>query len=228
MRNTLTPKRRSGIPRMDSPALAGFTRRTPEAARTGKPGWKNEGSTLSYLLRNAFYRTAFSLARRGAVKIIPVKEVSSFADGEVIYVPGSPRALHTPGHTPGSAAIAVEKRNALLAGDAMCTWNPYTGRVGPQIMPSALNMSSAQAIASLDCPACGHRRRIASGPRRPLHPRHPRSGPTSQSRRPPQPAEPRHRPPACTPRRVGPGRHAPAPTRMPAHPSAPATLPAYT
>ena len=32
----------------------------------------------------------------------------------------------------------------------MCTWNPYTGRVGPQIMPSALNMSSAQAMASLD------------------------------------------------------------------------------
>jgi hypothetical protein len=32
----------------------------------------------------------------------------------------------------------------------MCTWNPYTGRVGPQIMPSALHMSSAQAMASLD------------------------------------------------------------------------------
>ena len=44
----------------------------------------------------------------------------------------------------------MEKRGALLAGDAMCTWNPYTGRVGPQIMPSALNMSNAQALASLD------------------------------------------------------------------------------
>ncbi len=121
-----------------------------EAARTRKPGWKNEGSTFSYVLRSAFYRTAFSLALRGAVKMIPVKEVSSFADGEVIDVPGSPRALHTPGHTPGSAAMAVEKRNTLLTGDAMCTWNPYTGRVGPQIMPSALNMNSAQAMASLD------------------------------------------------------------------------------
>jgi glyoxylase-like metal-dependent hydrolase (beta-lactamase superfamily II) len=121
-----------------------------EAARTGKPGWKNEGSTFSYLLRSEFYRTAFSLARRGAVKMIPVKEVSSFADGSVIDVPGSPRALHTPGHTPGSAAIAVEKRSALLAGDALCSWNPYTGRAGPQIIPSALNTSSAQALASLD------------------------------------------------------------------------------
>jgi glyoxylase-like metal-dependent hydrolase (beta-lactamase superfamily II) len=121
-----------------------------EAAGTGKPSWKNEGRNSSYLLRGEFWRTAFSLVRRGAAKMIPVKEVSSFADGEVIDVPGSPRAVHTPGHTPGSAAVAVEKRGALLTGDALCTWNAYTGRVGPQIMPSALNVNNAQALASLD------------------------------------------------------------------------------
>jgi glyoxylase-like metal-dependent hydrolase (beta-lactamase superfamily II) len=121
-----------------------------EALRSGKSGWKNEGSNFSYLRHGEFWRTALSLGRRGAMKIIPVKEVSSFADGEVIDVPGSPRAVHTPGHTPGSAAIAVEKRNALMTGDAICTWNAYTGRIGPQIMPSALNMSNAQALASLD------------------------------------------------------------------------------
>jgi glyoxylase-like metal-dependent hydrolase (beta-lactamase superfamily II) len=121
-----------------------------DAVRTGKPSWKNEGSTFAYLLRAEFWRTAFSLGRRGALKIIPVKEVSAFGDGEVIDVPGSPRAVHTPGHTPGSAAIAVEGRRVLMTGDAMCTWNAYTGRVGPQIMPSALNMDCTQALASLD------------------------------------------------------------------------------
>jgi glyoxylase-like metal-dependent hydrolase (beta-lactamase superfamily II) len=121
-----------------------------EAARTGKIGWKNEGHTFSYLLRTEFWRTAMSLSRRGGIKLIPVKEVSSFADGELIDVPGSPRAIHTPGHTPGSAAIYVERCRALMTGDALCTWNAYTGRKGPQIMPSALNMSNAQALASLD------------------------------------------------------------------------------
>ncbi len=121
-----------------------------EAVRTGKRSWKNEGSTFGYVLRAEFWRTAISLSRRGATKMIPIKEVSSFADGEVIEVPGSPRAIHTPGHTPGSAAIAVDERNALMTGDAICTWNAYTGRVGPQIMPSALNMNNAQALASLD------------------------------------------------------------------------------
>ena len=78
--------------RTDAGARVWIQQADAEAARTGKPGSKNEGSTFSYLLRNAFYRTAFSLARRGAVKIIPVKEISSFADGGVIDVPGSPRA----------------------------------------------------------------------------------------------------------------------------------------
>jgi glyoxylase-like metal-dependent hydrolase (beta-lactamase superfamily II) len=121
-----------------------------EAAKTGKPSWKNEGSTLSYLGKAELWRTAFSLVTRGASKIIPVKEVSSFADGEVIDVPGSPRAVHCPGHTPGSTAVSVEDRSVLLTGDVLCTWNAYTGRQGPQIMPSALNHDSAQAIASLD------------------------------------------------------------------------------
>jgi glyoxylase-like metal-dependent hydrolase (beta-lactamase superfamily II) len=136
--------------RNDAGATVWVHQADAEAARTGKPSWKNEGSTFSYLTRGEFWKTALSLGRRGATKLIPVKEVSSFTDGEVIDVPGSPRAVHTPGHTPGSAAIFAESRSALLTGDALCTWNAYTGRVGPQIMPSALNMSNAQALESLD------------------------------------------------------------------------------
>jgi len=121
-----------------------------EAARTGKQGWKNEASTLSYLFHPELWRTAISLVSRGAYRAVPIKEVSSFKDGETIDVPGSPRAVHVPGHTPGNCAIFVESRGALMTGDALCTWNAYTGRRGPQIMPAALNADSAQALASLD------------------------------------------------------------------------------
>jgi glyoxylase-like metal-dependent hydrolase (beta-lactamase superfamily II) len=121
-----------------------------QAARTGKAAGKNDGKVTSYLLRAAFYRTAFSLLRRGASRIIPIAEVSAFADGEQIDVPGRPRAVHAPGHTPGSAAILLEGRRALLTGDVMATENPLTGRLGPQIMPSGLNLDTAQALASLE------------------------------------------------------------------------------
>jgi glyoxylase-like metal-dependent hydrolase (beta-lactamase superfamily II) len=82
--------------------------------------------------------------------MIPIAEVSAFADGEQIDVPGRPRAVHAPGHTPGSAALLFEGRRALMTGDVMATENPLTGRLGPQIMPSGLNLDTAQALSSLD------------------------------------------------------------------------------
>jgi glyoxylase-like metal-dependent hydrolase (beta-lactamase superfamily II) len=38
----------------------------------------------------------------------------------------------------------------LLTGDVLATRNPLTGRVGPQIMPSALNRDTPMALRSLD------------------------------------------------------------------------------
>ncbi|HEU4396313.1 MAG TPA: MBL fold metallo-hydrolase [Actinomycetota bacterium] len=110
---------------------------------------KNDGRASSYLLRAEFYRTLFSLARRGATKIIPVREVTTFADGETLELPGRPRAVHAPGHTLGSAALLLEGRQVLLTGDVLATRNPLTGRVGPQIMPSGLNRDTPQALRSL-------------------------------------------------------------------------------
>lgn len=119
-----------------------------QMARTGRVG-PRDGRQSAYLLRGAFWRTVLVLGMRGGVKIIPVREVSGFGDGEVLDVPGSPRVVHAPGHTGGSAAILLEDRGILFTGDVLCTHNAYTGRVGPQIMPSGLNADTPQALASL-------------------------------------------------------------------------------
>lgn len=118
------------------------------SARTGKVG-PRDGKQSAYLLRGAFWRTALVLGMRGGTKIIPIREVSGFSDGEVLDVPGSPRVVHAPGHTGGSAAILLEDRGVLFTGDVLCTHNAFTGRVGPQIMPSGLNADTPQALASL-------------------------------------------------------------------------------
>jgi glyoxylase-like metal-dependent hydrolase (beta-lactamase superfamily II) len=120
-----------------------------EVAKGAKPG-RNDGRTTPYLLRAEFYRTSLSLARRGAMRTIPVREVSTFGHGETVAVPGRPRAVHAPGHTPGCAALLLEGRRVLLTGDVVVTWNPLTGRTGPQIMPSAFNRDTPQALRSLD------------------------------------------------------------------------------
>ena len=65
--------------------------------------------------------------RHGGLRIPPVGEVTTFADGAVLDLPGSPRIIHVPGHTPGSVAVHVPVVDALFVGDAMTTGNVLTG-----------------------------------------------------------------------------------------------------
>jgi glyoxylase-like metal-dependent hydrolase (beta-lactamase superfamily II) len=69
--------------------------------------------------------------------------VSTFGDGATLDVPGSPRVILTPGHTPGSAALLFRGHNALLLGDAFATYAVTTGRRGPQIAPFTADTSEA-------------------------------------------------------------------------------------
>jgi glyoxylase-like metal-dependent hydrolase (beta-lactamase superfamily II) len=113
------------------------------AATTGKAG-AMERKFASYMLRPEFYRTMWSLVRAGSTKIIPVREVSTFADDEVLDVPGKPRAVHIPGHTPGSAALFLESRRVLLTGDSLVTRNPLTAQALASL--SALENLNAEII----------------------------------------------------------------------------------
>ncbi len=85
--------------------------------------------------------------RRGGLRITPVSEVVTFGDGDVLELPGSPRVIHVPGHTPGSVAIHVPAVDALFVGDAMTTGNVLTGAKGPA--PAPFTMDPVQALASL-------------------------------------------------------------------------------
>jgi len=117
-------------------------------AKTGKVGGR-DGSVLAHLLHAEAYRTVFGLARRRALRIVPIKELSSFEDGEVLDVPGRPRVVHSPGHTSGSSALWFERHSTVCTGDSLVTRNPLSGRVGPQVMPSAFNADTAAALGSL-------------------------------------------------------------------------------
>ena len=69
-------------------------------------------------------------ARHGGLRIRPVREVTTFADGDVLDLPGSPQIIHVPGHTPGSVAVHVPAVDAVFVGDAMTTGNVLTGETG--------------------------------------------------------------------------------------------------
>ena len=84
----------------------------------------------------------------GGLKIPPVGGLLPVEDGQVLDVPGKPRIIHVPGHTPGSVAVHVPSVDALFIGDTMTTRNVLTGVTGPK--PAPFTLEPAQAIASLD------------------------------------------------------------------------------
>ena len=97
------------------------------------------GPLVSFLLYSA---------RQGGLRIPPAGELQPVEDGQVLDVPGSPRIIYAPGHTPGSVAVHVPAVDALFIGDTMTTRNVLTGATGPK--PAPFTLEPGQAMASLD------------------------------------------------------------------------------
>ena len=89
--------------------------------------------------------------RRGGLRIPSLTDVLTFDDGATLDVPGAPRIIHTPGHTPGSVVLHVPGADAVVVGDALTTRSVLTGEVGPRLAPFTLDPTQAlSALARLD------------------------------------------------------------------------------
>jgi glyoxylase-like metal-dependent hydrolase (beta-lactamase superfamily II) len=64
-------------------------------------------------------------------------------------VPGSPWIIETPGHTDGHVALHFADRDAVVVGDALVTFDPYTGGIGPRVVAPAATSDMETAVASL-------------------------------------------------------------------------------
>lgn len=87
--------------------------------------------------------------RNGLLATPQVEELSTFRAGETLPVPGSPTAVHLPGHTAGSCAILLDDRGVVFTGDGLVTLDPYTGGTGPRLMLDGVNEKPALARESL-------------------------------------------------------------------------------
>jgi len=86
-------------------------------------------------------------ATHGGLRSTPVAEVSTFDPRATLDLPGAPRVIGLPGHTPGSVAFHLPSVDALFVGDAMTTRSVTTGIVGPALGP--FTVDAGQAVASL-------------------------------------------------------------------------------
>jgi glyoxylase-like metal-dependent hydrolase (beta-lactamase superfamily II) len=117
-----------------------------------------------YLLTQAHLRRVVAaMTARGAVFTRGSSEVKTFTADAELDVPGSLRTVFTPGHTYGHTAYHLPERGALIAGDAIVTVDPYTGRTGPAIVAGAATADSSLALRSLDALEATGARTVLTG-----------------------------------------------------------------
>jgi glyoxylase-like metal-dependent hydrolase (beta-lactamase superfamily II) len=109
-----------------------------------------EDLPLKYFKNRPFLGVAASFLRNRAFFARPLGDVSTYGGEGPLDVPGNPHVVFTPGHTKGHCSIHFPDRDLVIAGDAIVTWDPYTGQAGPRLVAKAATNDSAQATASLD------------------------------------------------------------------------------
>jgi glyoxylase-like metal-dependent hydrolase (beta-lactamase superfamily II) len=85
--------------------------------------------------------------RKNGLRTTFVTEVVEVHDGQQLDLPGQPRVIGLPGHSPGSIAIHVPVADAIFVGDGLTTRHVLTGQRGPQRAP--FTDDPDEAVASL-------------------------------------------------------------------------------
>ena len=112
--------------------------------------YDHERHPLLYLWQPGPFTLFGAMLARGALWVREVAEVAELSPGGALDVPGRPQVLHTPGHTHGHVSLHFPDRDAVIAGDAVVTLDPYTARTGPRIVARAATADSGRALSSLD------------------------------------------------------------------------------
>ncbi|MDQ3935315.1 MAG: MBL fold metallo-hydrolase [Actinomycetota bacterium] len=112
--------------------------------------YRSEELPLKYFRNPSYAKVVASFARSRAFFARPLKEVRTYDGDGPLDVPGRPHVVHTPGHTMGHVALHFPERDLVIAGDAICTWDPYSGKTGPRLVARAATHDSAQARRSFD------------------------------------------------------------------------------
>ncbi len=85
--------------------------------------------------------------RRGGLRTTYLSEVRTISAEKTLDVPGQPRVVPVPGHSPGSVAYLFTGVDAVMVGDALTTRHVLTGEKGPG--PAPFTDDPEQAMASL-------------------------------------------------------------------------------
>lgn len=130
-------RREAGVPVYVHEADAERARGHVKSKASG--GKMKVGATLGFF--------AYAL-RKGGMRTTWLTDLVEVHDGDELDLPGAPRIISMPGHSPGSIAVYSALADAVFVGDALTTRNVLTGQAGAA--PAPFTDDPAAALTSLD------------------------------------------------------------------------------
>jgi glyoxylase-like metal-dependent hydrolase (beta-lactamase superfamily II) len=124
--------------------------------------YAHERSRLPYLANPKAMPIMAALLSGRAFWPPPVKQPRRYGQNGG-PLPAGLQAVFSPGHTLGHCALHLPERDALIAGDAIVTLDPYTAAKGPRIVAGAATADSERALASLDALAATDAATVLTG-----------------------------------------------------------------
>lgn len=110
--------------------------------------------TLPMVLRRAgdlkILRWMVHAITAGGMKTNDVQSVKVFDSVTLSSLPGSPVAIHLPGHTPGHTAFLLPKADAIVSGDALVTGHAISRHTGPQLLDPMFHHRADEVQESLE------------------------------------------------------------------------------
>jgi glyoxylase-like metal-dependent hydrolase (beta-lactamase superfamily II) len=110
----------------------------------------SERPPMIYLKDAGLRRVGLDFLKRGAFFARPLKQTLAYEGEGPVDVPGRPTVVFTPGHTRGHCSLHFPERGLVIAGDAIVTFDPYTGASGPRLVAKGATDDTEQALRSLD------------------------------------------------------------------------------
>jgi glyoxylase-like metal-dependent hydrolase (beta-lactamase superfamily II) len=117
-----------------------------------KPG--QPAGIVPNLWRPALIQFMLHAGRNGGARFKPVAEVAAYDASDALDVPGRPKPISTPGHSPAHHSLHFAEHGVLFTGDAMASVSWISGSTAPQLHPfgedRARMPASLGALESLD------------------------------------------------------------------------------
>jgi glyoxylase-like metal-dependent hydrolase (beta-lactamase superfamily II) len=94
-----------------------------------------------------YLKWTVEITRKGALTREGIPSTQALTEDVAARLPGTPKAIPTPGHTGGHCSFIVD--GVLVSGDALVTGHPLAPRSGPQLLPRLFNHDEDGCVRSL-------------------------------------------------------------------------------